>query len=342
MSPSYVVRASDFVVKDNALIRSSYTLSLVEQRLVLLAVIGARESGRGVSLDSLLCVSAANYSELFGVTKEAAYSALKDAVDSLFLRQFSYTDIHTTKKPMLVRSRWVSKVVYVPDSAIVEICFSPDVVPMVTRLSDNFTKYALNNVASLTSAYAVRLYELLVQWVATGFVLFSLDDLREKMGLSAADYPLLHNFKTRVLDFALKQINDKTDLKISYIQHKTGRTITGFTFEIQQKKPKKETKKTVSKKETQQSLVLPVDPITEQKQIFGAAVGSYFLACDDKKQALILDMLQGSFKGKALSELKIELSVFHQTKNNQLFIKYGQDFDKIFKTFSNFSDYSTK
>ncbi|WP_180176860.1 RepB family plasmid replication initiator protein, partial [Acinetobacter sp. Q278-1] len=34
----------DLVVKDNALINASYNLDLVEQRLILLAILAARES----------------------------------------------------------------------------------------------------------------------------------------------------------------------------------------------------------------------------------------------------------------------------------------------------------
>jgi hypothetical protein len=38
----------ELVVKDNALINASYNLDLVEQRLILLAIVEARESGRGL------------------------------------------------------------------------------------------------------------------------------------------------------------------------------------------------------------------------------------------------------------------------------------------------------
>ena len=37
---------SKLVVKDNALMNASYNLDLVEQRLILLAIVEARESGR--------------------------------------------------------------------------------------------------------------------------------------------------------------------------------------------------------------------------------------------------------------------------------------------------------
>ena len=41
---------SKLVVKDNALMNASYNLDLVEQRLILLAIIEARESGKGIGM----------------------------------------------------------------------------------------------------------------------------------------------------------------------------------------------------------------------------------------------------------------------------------------------------
>ena len=40
---------SDLIVKDNALMNASYNLDLVEQRLILLVILEARESGKGIN-----------------------------------------------------------------------------------------------------------------------------------------------------------------------------------------------------------------------------------------------------------------------------------------------------
>ena len=45
----------------------------------------------------------------------------------------------------------------------------------------------------------------------------------------------MNNFKSRVLEPAITQINEKTDIKIKVEQHKTGRSITGFSFKFKQK-----------------------------------------------------------------------------------------------------------
>jgi plasmid replication initiation protein len=54
----------------------------------------------------------------------------------------------------------------------------------------------------------------------------------------------MHHFKSRVLETAITQINEHTDIKATYDQHKQGRTITGFSFKFRHKQqPKIEIKR---------------------------------------------------------------------------------------------------
>ena len=228
------------VVKDNALINASYSLELVEQRIVLQAIVKARETETGFDTKTPLSIHASEYEKQFGVTKDAAYKALKDAVLSLFERQFTFTELQD-EKLKVVKSRWVSQIAYVDDLAEVQIIFSPAVASMCSRLESHFTRYDLKQIAGLSSKYAVRLYELVIAWQSTGKTpIFKLQDFREKIGLLDNEYTAMNNFKKYVLDLAVSQINEHTDIKLTYEQHKTGRTITGFSFKFKQKvKPKK-------------------------------------------------------------------------------------------------------
>ncbi|WP_197745286.1 RepB family plasmid replication initiator protein [Candidatus Nitrosacidococcus tergens] len=48
--------------------------------------------------------------------------------------------------------------------ATIEFIFapSPSVISLITKLEKHFTSYGLNQVSSLSSTYAVRLYELII------------------------------------------------------------------------------------------------------------------------------------------------------------------------------------
>ena len=229
---------NDLVVKDNALINASYNLEVTEQRLILLSIIRARETGQGISSDSKLEIHASDYASRFDVTKEAAYNALKNAVNNLFERKFSFKEIHKdTNKEIVVKSRWVSRIAYVDDLATLEVTFAPDVVPLITRLEKHFTSYQLKQVAQLTSKYAIRLYEFLIAWRDVGKTpVISLSEFREKLGLDINEYQKMVNFKSRVLEPAIKQINELTDIHVKYEQYKTGRSISGLTFTFKHKK----------------------------------------------------------------------------------------------------------
>jgi plasmid replication initiation protein len=228
---------NELVVKDNALINASYNLETAEQRLIMLAVINARETGQGITADSKLEIHASDYAKHFNVSTDAAYKVMKEAVNNLFERKFSYVaEYKKTGKTGVVRSRWVSRVFYVDSLAILEITFAPDVVPLVTRLEEHFTSYQLKQVSNLTSKYAIRLYELLIAWREVGKTpQIELSEFRQKIGVENGEYERMHHFKARVLEPAIKQINEHTDITASYEQHKRGRTISGFSFRFKQK-----------------------------------------------------------------------------------------------------------
>ena len=228
---------SKLVVKDNALMNASYNLDLVEQRLILLAIVEARESGKGINANDPLTVHAESYINQFGVARQTAYQALKDACDDLFARQFSYQEINERGNTENVRSRWVSEVRYVDAEATVKLIFAPVVIPLITRLEERFTQYEMKQISELSTGYAIRLYELLICWRTTGKTpVIELSDFRQKMGVLDSEYQRMHDLKKRVLEPALEQINEHTDITATYEQHKKGRVITGFSFKFKQKK----------------------------------------------------------------------------------------------------------
>ena len=201
---------SELIVKDNALIQASYTLDTVEQRLILLAIAEARQTGYGITENSLLEVHASSYINTFNVEKHTAYTVLRDASKSLFDRYVTYHDVNPkTGKDRSFHCRWVDKIGYEPQSGIVFLRFTQDIVPLITRLEENFTKYELQQVSRLTSSYAIRLYELLIQWRSAGKTpIYDLALFRQQLGVEAHQYKTMSNFKTYVLDFALSQINE--------------------------------------------------------------------------------------------------------------------------------------
>lgn len=270
---------SELVVKDNALMNASYNLNLVEQRLILLAILEARRTNKGINANDPLTIRANDYIEQFDVHRVTAYQALKDACNVLFNRYFSYQEL-SKGKVKNVKSRWVSRIAYIDDLAQVELIFAPDVVPLITELESRFSQYAIEQVSNLTSAYAVRLYELLITWRKSCKVPeIELNDFRRRLGVADSEYTRTESFKRRVLDLAITQINEHTDITVSYDQHKQGRIITGFSFSFKFKKiPKAEKQKALANPK-------PSDIDAEKREAYAQFVGY-------QQRAKLLDLLR--------------------------------------------------
>ena len=233
---------TDLVVKSNRLNSAIQNLSLPELRIVQLAIVDARETGNGLSTDTPLRIDAMRYAEAFETTRQNAYNRMKEAEETLFNRRFTFLD----SEGKTVKSRWIQRVRYLDDEGAIELAFTLDVVKGITRLDgaeEFFTQYLLSQTSNLNSVYSVRLYELLIQWKTAGKTpVFELSLFRGQMGLDDGEYKAMNDFKKRVLDLAVNEINEKTDLTVSYTQEKKGRLIHGFKFTVKQKQAQKPSK----------------------------------------------------------------------------------------------------
>lgn len=228
---------NDLVVKSNALVESSHKLNEVEQRLILLAILKAREAGNSVEQlkGHELAVYADDYAKNFGISRQMAYKAVKNAVMGLYRAEWGYRYINTKGNKAVRYERFAQSAEYVDGEGVVRFVFADAIIPHLVELERNFTAYEIAQVANLSSRHAMRLYECLKQYKATGKLQISLEDLRFRFGVLPEEYTRMSDFKKGVLDLAVNEINEHTDLKVDYTQQKRGRVITGFTFTFQQK-----------------------------------------------------------------------------------------------------------
>lgn len=223
--------------KDNALITASYGLNVAESRLVLLAITVAKEdlkkSKLKHSLGERIEISAQRYVDMFGVPKSSAYELLQNSCRSLFKRQFSYTEASESAVLWHRTSHWVIDIAYMNETETVALSFSPAIIASIDDLQKHLSSYDVRKVANLTNARTIRLYELLNHLHKRKTSRISIEDLRNKLGILEHEYKRMFDFKRQVLDYSIEQINEHTDLKVSYKQHKTVRTISAFTFKVQ-------------------------------------------------------------------------------------------------------------
>lgn len=241
------------VYKANALVSASYRLSVQEQRILLSCIAQIDvEKGESITDEKLYSVKVSDIESMSGHKSKNLYLEIKNAAASLFERQVSldcWPNGDGPRKTLV--TRWVQSIIYDEKESCVSLRFSKDIAPYLTDLSSHYTKYHLKDVAKLSSAYAVRIFELMMKWKNAGKAIYSIEELRSIL-LLQDEYPNLSDFKKRVLKVAQQQINMHTPYKLELDQQKSGRKVTHIIFLFGLKESKK--KKSITKKPTKANL----------------------------------------------------------------------------------------
>ena len=173
------------VTKDNKLISASYSLGIPEQRIIFLAIVEARAQKQMIDARGVLQIHASSYQEQFKVEKHTSYDALKSAAKGLFDAHFEYDDIHEKTGDLVHRIfRWVQSVAYIDKTGMIELQFTDAVIPLITRLSEQYTEYDLKQVSELQSEYAIRQNRKRLLVLLLGLSKFIIKKARKHLGCS--------------------------------------------------------------------------------------------------------------------------------------------------------------
>ena len=229
------------VVKSNEVIQASYKLTLNEQRIVL-SCISKIDSMKELTQKDGVTIRVDEIKDLLVTTRKekgSLYTDLKTATERLYERSIML-DGDGSKR------RWVYEIKYNESEGDITLFFSPTIIPYLSELKGNFTKYKLEYIANFTSVYSIRIYELLCQWSFVGQKEIEVDELKRLLGV-ADKYERTSNFLSRVVDISVKEINKFSNIKLKCGYRKTGRRITHIQFDFNFKKTKKKPEKTPEK-----------------------------------------------------------------------------------------------
>jgi plasmid replication initiation protein len=289
------------VVKHNSLIDASFYLSLFEQRVILLALVEAREMSNLTS-ETKVTITAESYKEQYNVTKREAYRHLVEAGKRLFERKFTFIEADGEK---ITTSRWVNEISQIEGKAIIEMTLNKNIVGMISRLTNNFTRYLLNQVSGFKSQYSIRLYEIVIKWASqTKTKKYTVDEIRSLLGADDGKYERISNFKTRILNVAIDEINEKSDIVIEYEQFKTGRDVTHFQFKITKQEDDKNKVQTYTL--TPKQIGMFGDRLSRMEEFQNHFVAPSGMDLDEYSE-LICEKLEEEFYVKAWMEFLIKV-----------------------------------
>lgn len=240
------------VTQKNELVEAHHIdpLSVNEQKVVL-TMISMIEPADDDLKTYLLNIK--DFAEMVGLKGESTYSEMKRISKTLVSK---IIEIPIGKKDWLVAT-WASSVRYRSNEGTVEFSFDPKLKPYLLQLKNQFTSYKLSNILNLKSTYSIRMYELMKKWQHLGRWECSVDDLRGVLGAKyVKSYSIYGNFKNRVLSPAIVELNEKTDVQISFNEIKKGRSVERIEFTIRHA-PEKEIKLSKPKNKIVQPKKIP-------------------------------------------------------------------------------------
>lgn len=211
------------VVKANSLIEASYRLSIDEVRILALTIGSMDPNSNQQVFDFTVADFVREFPE---INLDNAYKQIQGAIKRIYERS-----VKTEDKDRVTEFRWVSSRTYFKKEGRFRIAMTNEVMPYLTQLKGQFTKYQLRNISSFNSVHSIRIYELITQYRKVGEREITIEELKKWLQVEDK-YSAFFDFKKRVLSTAIREINEKSDLLVEVEQIKRGRTVQALKFVI--------------------------------------------------------------------------------------------------------------
>lgn len=112
---------------------------------------------------------------------------------------------------------------------------NPVMIPFFSNLKEQFTVYDFHTYMRLESFYSKRFFAFFSMFRSTGIFKKKVADLKELFKLEDK-YPLYNNFKRRVLEPSIKEINASTNFTVTMEEEKQGKKVETLIFRFTEKK----------------------------------------------------------------------------------------------------------
>ena len=214
-----VYKANDMIQKGR------HELSLQEQRCVLYAISKIKPED---TVFQEYTFELSDFYKLCGLQGDS-YTELKAILQGLSDRSW-WATINDKGTESLVR--WFSTLRTNKRSGKVTIKFHEDMMPYLLELTKEnqyYTHYQLKYILPMKSQYAIRLYELLKSYQRNNYEwFFEIDQLKKQ--LNCENYTRFPDFRRWVIEPAVAEINEFTDIKIAWEPVKEGRKVARVMF----------------------------------------------------------------------------------------------------------------
>lgn len=174
-------------------------------------------------------LTALEFASVFNVGQKHAYEIIKNATFKLMKADIFVREIGE-KSTSITQINVCEKAKYIEGEGKINILFTGSIMPYLAQeVKQKFTLYNLKEIANFGSLHTTRLYELIQQFKDTGYIIRSVEQLRDLFAVGSK-YTLYANFKLYTFGHACDEINDKTEYNIRFKELKEGRKVVAIEF----------------------------------------------------------------------------------------------------------------
>ena len=218
---------SMYVVKDNALIQKSrYSFSLLEQKAILFLISKIKPQDEPFTQ---YVFDFSDFCMACNMNKDGGFyiKYIKEIMTNIASKHIT---ISLNDGRTLI-THWFSSAIIDNMNDNITITFDNNITPYLFSLHSFYTQYSLEYVLPMKSKYGIRLFEYLTSIKSKSLKqTISIDELRER--IDCYKYPNFKDFRVKVIEPAMNDINMFSDLRIKFEYMKTGRKITHIEFTI--------------------------------------------------------------------------------------------------------------
>ena len=302
------------ITTSSDLAEAQYYLTNLEQKLISYALSfinpmsGEKLENHSFDIQDIL--------DFLGVSYKTGFYHFKDVIDNLRNKDIR---IYRKESNSYLETKWISHVEWFFDENRIEIGFAPKLAPYLVSLKESFSSYFLEHIGSLNSTYSIRLFMILSQYKHQGNkdIIYEVESLKEmlspvenKLNKSVEKYKKYNDFKKRVIDPSIEDINLNSQLIVSYEPIKKGRKITSLCFNVAYKNSN--TKIELEKKQIENR-----SKIFNQLETFGFESEIVKKYCNDFDEDRLKRNLDYTKKKKEFGLIKTsDLSYYHSALIN--------------------------
>lgn len=301
-----IPKGSDYAVQSHQISRASYSMPVMHRRLIYLLMSQVRPTDNDMpevemSIGDIaralgLGDGGRQYEEIRAATRGALSHVLDLDTDDGW-----------------VQFQWLSRCRYIKTRDAVKLKLHDDLKPFVIELQSAFSMLSIADISQLQGRHALRLFELIMSnkgfagkngnkpgcWYYDA----EFAHLRNLLRIAPNEYALTKNFRVRVIDGPVKEINDANlgiRVECDYDRFRKGRQLLGVRLNV----------KTLKKGDPR-----PVQPATQTELDEESLITAYparfdYLLSEERKNGCLPFVTDPEFayRQAALAKLQAELA----------------------------------